>query len=145
MRAFYDVTCRQKLKRLLPFLVVAVVLLTVGVSVVNYNGPTRVSFTFNTYWPPPSEYYPGEVLPNAFLQINYTSSGIGNYTYVVTYSTTSQDNVVGRGSVLVSKLSPYTAYFNIPVIQGESGVAQAIIYKGSETSGQVVYTKSISF
>lgn len=134
----------RKLRRLLPYAVVAVVALILLSSLFTSSVETRTTYAFNVYWPAPSNYAPGDIPPNVYLQINYTGSGMGNFTYFILYNSSAGGQVISHGTVLVSKLSPFTAFAIIPVGLLGGINATGEIYSNSPTRSNLVYEKSIN-
>ena len=134
----------RKLGVWLPYAAVAVVALTLVSGLLTTTSGSRSSYAFNVYWPAPSSYVPGDTPPNVYLQINYTGPGMGNFTYIIYYNSTAGGRVVSQGTVLVSKLSPFTAFAIIPVTVQGGVSATGEIFSNSPTRGDLVYTKSIN-
>lgn len=134
---------RLRAKKVLPLLVVAVVAVLVGLSAFGSQSANEEAFAFNIYWPSPSNYYSGVAPPNVYLRINYTGPNVGNYTYIVTYNSSSGAEIAARGNVLVSRLSPFTAYGLIPVPPGAIVTAKAEVYRGAVSQHNLIYFKSI--
>ena len=96
---------------MVPLATVLVVLVALAVS--TQVGPPSgdQSFAFRVSWPTPSQYLPGNPTPNVYLQINYTGTGVKNYTYVIS----AGPAVIGQGAVGVTARSPSTVYAIAPV------------------------------
>ena len=137
-------TRARRTRRLVPLVVVAATACLVFVGLA--FSPTfsnSQNFAFGAYWPSPSAYYPGSTPPNVYLQINYTGTGSGSYTYSITYYSASGHVTATSGSVLVSSLSPFTAYVTIPTSQSGTVVVTANVYAAGANQN-LVYSKSIS-
>ncbi len=104
---------------------------------------SHATFAFQTYWPSPASYVPGTGPPVAYLQINYTSSGEGSYSYLITYNTTSGIAKAGGGQAIVSQGAPFRAYVYIPVSSNETVVARAVVYSG-QNSDQIVFSQTLN-
>jgi hypothetical protein len=135
---------KRRARRMLAILVVFTVTTVVVIGIASYNFGSREAFAFNISYPAPTTYIPGSSPPNLYLQINYTGPGVGSFYYVVTYNSSSGSVVAGQGAVLVSPLSPYTAYFIIGVPTNTIVVANAQVFSNSASSHSLLFTKSVS-
>jgi hypothetical protein len=135
---------RHRIRMYLPYLVVAAVTTSLVLSAAAAYRTNDQTFAFSVYWPPPSSYYPGASPPNVYLVINYTGPGTGNYTYVIGYESASSFVVVAEGEVMVSNLSPFTAYASVPLPPNSSLVVQAEVYRGAAAPQDLVYSRSVT-
>ncbi|MDG6900221.1 MAG: hypothetical protein JRM88_06635 [Nitrososphaerota archaeon] len=135
---------RLRAKRLIPLAVIAVVALLIIVSASNTVNQRSSAFAFRVYWPPPSTYVPGSTPPAAYLEINYTGSGMQSFDFLIRFNTTTGEMVVANSSALVSSLFSYRAYVNIPVSPGLVVVANAEVFKGTAPHS-LLYNQSLIF
>lgn len=134
---------RRMARRLLPLVVVLVVASIVAISLVSSVNNTSETFAFNIYWPSPSSSTPGTAPPTAYLQINYTGSGEGNYTYIIAYNSSS-GAVVYHNSALVSSAAPFRDYVFINVPSNETVVVSVQVFRDQGPQAQLLFTKSIT-
>lgn len=113
-------------KKVVPVVAVTLVLLVIALnSMAGVAHGGDESFAFKVFFPKPVEYVPGNPLPDAYLQINYTGAGARVYTYTVSESST----VLARGVVTVTDESPFTVY----VVSPAPAVLHATVFEqGSE-------------
>jgi hypothetical protein len=127
----------------MPYVIVAAVLSIVVISAVDSGQSSRATFAFNVFWPAPTSYAPGVIPPNIFLRINFTGPGVGNYSYSITYDSGSGSIQASQGNVLVSHVSPFTAYLYIPLSRGTTTSVTAVVYEGSPSEHKILYTKTL--
>ena len=134
---------RTVTKKLIPILVVLITSLVVVAN--SYNGfqVGRASFVFDPYWPAPASYTPGTLPPTAYLQINYTGPGVGSYSYLVTYNSTSGTAVAANGTALVAQGAPFRAYVYIAIPANGVVVAHVVVFGTLTHDGHVMYSKDI--
>ena len=131
------------MRKMLPPSVVVGVIILLAFSAAGYFFGVRESFEFKALRPNPSSVTQGSTPSDVFLQINFTSPGTGNFTYIVTYNTSHGEEIAGEGNILVSHLSPATAYFYIP-LNGDPVIVQAEVFKGAATSQNLVFSKNVT-
>ncbi|MDG6938171.1 MAG: hypothetical protein JRN13_06830 [Nitrososphaerota archaeon] len=134
---------KKRKQRLLALGVTVAAIVFIGLSSYDNAVGTHVAYSFQSYWAQPALYTPGTFLPTAYLQINYTGGGMGQYYYVISYNSTSGYIVAGHGTASVSDLAVFRAYVNIPAPSNGVTVATAQVYNGSDQNGTLVYTASI--
>ena len=131
-------------RKLIPVTVAAVVLLVIlAVALSSYDQGGQ-SIAFSAYWPPPSTYVPGSTPPTAYLEINYTGPGVGNFTYFISYNSSEGTVMSGHGSALVSGLAPFRVFAFIPVPANTVVVARAAVYRGLALPQNLLYNRSIA-
>jgi hypothetical protein len=130
-------------RRWLPLAVVLVVILLIASNAVSSLQSNHESFAFNVNWPTPSAYVPGTTPPSAYLEINYTGPGEGNYTYTISYNSSS-GVVAYQESALVSSVAPFRDYIFINTPPNETVVVTVQVFGGSESQGQLLFTKSVT-
>lgn len=133
----------MKPRKILPVAIVIVVLSVAVLGLINLETTPRVSFAFEVNYQPPTSYAPGVVPPNVYLAINFTGPGYGSYSYTITFNDTSGTSVAANGTVVVSHLSPFTAYTYIPVPADGVTVAHARIFRTGGNQGALVFAKTL--
>lgn len=140
-----SVQLRRRLVRgFLPFAVVATIAVIVVSSAVGNLYSGHEAFGFEVLWPTPSTYIPGIVSPTAYLQINYTGPGTGNYTYTITSNSTGVVALLGQANVLVSPLSPFRDYVFVTVPANAVVLLQANVYRGAAVPQNLLFSKTLT-
>ena len=134
---------KRRTQRLLALGVTVAAIVFISLSAYDSAAGNHVTYSFQSYWAQPSTYTPGTFPPTAYLQINYTGGGMGQYYYVISYNSTSGYVVAGHGTASVSALAVFRAYVNIPAPPSGVAVATAQVFNGSDSNGTLVYTSSI--
>lgn len=131
-------------RKLLPIVVVIAVAVMVIFSTASDLTGSNEAFAFKVFWPSPSTYTPGTTPPAAYLEINYTGPGRGNYTFVITSNLTGTTALLGRGNALVSSLAPFRDYVFVNVSGNAVVLIQARVYRGSPLPQNLLFAKTIS-
>jgi hypothetical protein len=131
-------------RKLLPFIVVVVAIIAVGLGLLGGigNHPTA-AFAFNVYWPSPSSYVPGTLPPTAYLQINYTGSGNGAFAYTITSNSSGRVTTLGQGDALVSSAAPFRDWVFVNLPSNAIVELNVQVYRGSAEPQNLIFTKTI--
>lgn len=106
---------KRRARRLIPFAVLAVVLVAVAFGATSSVSGGHGAFNFEEYWPVPSDYVPGTVPPTAYLQINYTGFGVGEYTYVIFARSNGSTILLSNSTAVVSSEASFRAFVYVKV------------------------------
>ena len=128
MRKFDRLTLRR---RVLPAAALIIVLVLIGASYeANIHSPDE-AFSFGIFWPAPTTYVSNSPLPNVYLGINYTGSGLQDFSYVISTNST----ILANGTVPINHYSPFEVIVYAPV--PSTLVARVMV------QGQLVYQQEL--
>lgn len=134
----------RSVRRILPLALVVAVTAVVIFSAVGTQYSSQEAFGFQILWPAPSTYIPGTTPPTAYLEINYTGPGTGNYTYVITSNSTGTVAVLGHGNAVVSPLASFRDYVFVSVPPNAVVLLQADVYRGAAVPQNLLFSKTLT-